>query len=69
MATTSLQCEYTVDCPDRVQMIDTKGYIYCEHHGRFLRMYLRSCRHLTKPELAKIADGQTVPYRTVRATD
>ena len=54
-----LTCDMIKDCTDKVKYIDSRGFIYCECHGKQRKMS-QPCRKLTIAELNKLTNGQKI---------
>lgn len=54
-----LRCDMTDDCTEPVEMIDAKGFAYCERHGLERRAW-QPCRKLRGWELRKLQRGEAL---------
>ena len=59
---TVLRCDMEKECADDVTHIDTKGWVYCEQHGRRRHLQEGNCRVLTLVEHIKLHAGEPINY-------
>ena len=55
----NLKCSMTKECTEKVSYIDTKGFIYCECHGKQRSQYVRT-RKMTKREIKTLEENKQI---------
>ena len=55
----NIHCDMNDDCTEPIAYLDSKGYIYCVHHGQQRKQVTR-CRKLTPAERTAILSGHTL---------
>jgi hypothetical protein len=59
-ATTKPKCDMTKDCAQDVTHIDSRGFVYCECHGKLRKQGGAKCRKLRPSEIKMLELGQKV---------